>query len=69
MLQKRTGQELPWGTLTGVRPTKIPMALIDAGHSKRGDGKDHEGAVSGQQGKNGTGCFNCQQRTSYPGGY
>lgn len=33
MLQKRTGQELPWGTLTGVRPTKIPMALIDAGHS------------------------------------
>lgn len=33
MPQKRTGQELPWGTLTGVRPTKIPMALIDAGHS------------------------------------
>ena len=31
--KKRTGQELPWGTLTGVRPTKIPMALIDAGHS------------------------------------
>ena len=33
MLKERTGQELPWGTLTGVRPTKIPMALLDDGFS------------------------------------
>ncbi len=24
-----TGKELPWGTLTGIRPTKIPMALLE----------------------------------------
>ena len=24
-LKKQTGRELPWGTLTGIRPTKIPM--------------------------------------------
>lgn len=33
MLKERTGQELPWGTLTGVRPTKIPMALLEEGYS------------------------------------
>lgn len=31
MLQERTGQKLPWGTLTGIRPTKIPMALLEKG--------------------------------------
>lgn len=31
MLQEYTGQELPWGTLTGIRPTKIPMAMLVAG--------------------------------------
>ncbi len=25
------GRHLPWGTLTGIRPTKIPMALLEAG--------------------------------------
>ena len=28
LLSKLTGQELPWGTLTGIRPTKIPMQLL-----------------------------------------
>lgn len=28
-----TGKELPWGTLTGVRPVKIPLSMIE-------DGKD-----------------------------
>lgn len=28
LLTKRTGKELPWGTLTGIRPTKIPYAMI-----------------------------------------
>ncbi len=31
VLSEVTGRELPWGTLTGVRPTKIPMAHIMAG--------------------------------------
>lgn len=26
-----TGKTFPWGTLTGIRPTKIPMALLEAG--------------------------------------
>ena len=25
LLEKGSGQTLPWGTLTGIRPTKIPM--------------------------------------------
>ena len=31
LLEKRTGKELPWGTLTGIRPTKIPMAKLEQG--------------------------------------
>ncbi len=31
MLRDHTGQELPWGNLTGIRPTKIPMALLEQG--------------------------------------
>ena len=26
-----TGKKLPWGTLTGIRPVKIPLGLIEAG--------------------------------------
>lgn len=29
-----TGEKLPWGTLTGIRPTKIPMKLLEEGKSK-----------------------------------
>ena len=31
MLSDRTGKQLPWGNLTGIRPTKIPMDLLDLG--------------------------------------
>lgn len=31
MLSDHTGQTLPWGTLTGIRPTKIPMGLLEKG--------------------------------------
>ncbi len=31
MLSKYTGQKLPWGSLTGIRPTKIPMSMLEAG--------------------------------------
>lgn len=33
MLSSYTGKELPWGTLTGIRPTKIPMSLLEEGRS------------------------------------
>ena len=33
LLKEGTGRELPWGTLTGIRPTKIPMKLMEEGHS------------------------------------
>lgn len=34
MLSKETGQTLPWGTLTGIRPTKIAMKVLENGGSK-----------------------------------
>ena len=34
MLVKLTGQELPWGSLTGIRPTKIPMQMLEQGQSE-----------------------------------
>lgn len=31
ILSDFTGQQLPWGNLTGIRPTKIPMQLLEKG--------------------------------------
>lgn len=31
VLSAHTHQQLPWGNLTGIRPTKIPMALLEKG--------------------------------------
>lgn len=39
MLRELTGRELPWGTLTGIRPVKIPLGMLE-------DGKD-EDAIAG----------------------
>ncbi len=36
LLSKYTKQTLPWGNLTGIRPVKIPMNLLEEG---RGDGE------------------------------
>jgi len=33
-LKKATGKELPWGMLTGIRPTKIVHEMIEKGHEK-----------------------------------
>ena len=33
LLSENTGKTLPWGTLTGIRPTKIPMAMLEEGRS------------------------------------
>ena len=32
-LSEHSGKKLPWGTLTGIRPTKIPMAMLEEGAS------------------------------------
>lgn len=34
MLVEITGQELPWGSLTGIRPTKIPMQMLEQGRTE-----------------------------------
>ena len=34
MLTEHTGKQLPWGTLTGIRPTKIAMQLLEEGKSR-----------------------------------
>lgn len=31
MLCEHTGKRMPWGNLTGIRPTKIPMKLLEEG--------------------------------------
>ncbi len=33
LLSERTGRELPWGSLTGVRPVKIAMEAVEHGRS------------------------------------
>lgn len=35
MLNEMTGKSLPWGMLTGVRPTKIAMSLLENGKSEK----------------------------------
>lgn len=34
LLTVYAGKTLPWGTLTGIRPTKIPMELLEEGKAK-----------------------------------
>ncbi len=33
-LEQRTGKQLPWGALTGIRPTKIAYAMLEQGKSE-----------------------------------
>lgn len=35
VVSAHTGKRLPWGTLTGIRPTKIPMAMLEEGKSEK----------------------------------
>lgn len=34
MLAAFSEKTLPWGTLTGIRPTKIPLGMLEEGHSE-----------------------------------
>lgn len=40
MLSDYTGKTLPWGTLSGIRPTKIPMKMLDEAESKKEGSSD-----------------------------
>ncbi len=33
LLRRQTGKELPWGTLTGIRPTKLVMGMLEEGRT------------------------------------
>lgn len=44
-----TGRTLPWGDLTGIRPTKIPMKLLEEGWKKYRDCPVYEGNIWGKQ--------------------
>lgn len=35
MLEQYSGRSLPWGTLTGIRPVKIPMKLLEEGKDQK----------------------------------
>ncbi len=35
VLSEATGKELPWGTMTGIRPVKVPMKMIREGASDK----------------------------------
>ncbi len=35
LLSEVTGTQLPWGTLTGIRPTKIAMTMLEAGDDEQ----------------------------------
>ncbi|MCH5258381.1 MAG: coproporphyrinogen dehydrogenase HemZ [Lachnospiraceae bacterium] len=35
LLREETGKSLPWGNLTGIRPTKIAMTMLDDGACER----------------------------------
>lgn len=35
LLMEFSGKSLPWGTLTGIRPTKIPMGMLEQGQSEK----------------------------------
>ncbi len=51
LLSGHSGKTLPWGTLTGIRPTKIPMAMLKAGASEEAIRAHMEGELYCSPGK------------------
>ena len=47
LLSEDTKKQLPWGTLTGIRPTKIPMAMLEEGASEGNSGGGREAFPAG----------------------
>lgn len=58
-LSEVSGKELPWGDLTGIRPTKIPMKMLEEGKKCR-DCEIHARNLLHQPGKDGTCDHDCQ---------
>lgn len=51
ILAEYTGRELPWGTLTGIRPTKLAMNYIEKAEAKaRGSGAGTEASTGTESG-------------------
>ncbi len=44
LLSGITGKKLPWGTMTGIRPVKVPMKMIREGYTDR-EAADHMKSV------------------------
>ncbi len=53
MLQEETGKTLPWGTLSGIRPTKIPMKGLEEGKTEEEilEGMKEDYLVSEEKGR------------------
>ena len=65
-LRDVTGRALPWGNLTGIRPTKIPMDLLEEGASEGGCGPLYAGEVFCQSGQSGSRDKDCGAGTADP---
>ena len=61
MLSRVTGKTLPWGNLTGIRPVKMAMGMLESG-----DRQIYAGTVSGKPGKNCSCSDDREQRKGYP---
>ena len=54
-LSEYTGQKLPWGDLTGIRPVKIPLRLLEEGRTNGEDRGLSAGYLLCKPGKDGSG--------------
>ena len=59
MLSRATGKSLPWGNLTGIRPVKMAMGMLESG-MKNTDIAIYERTVSGEPGENSSCSYHCE---------
>ena len=57
LLVKLTGRTLPWGNLTGIRPAKLAMGMIESGMKNT----EAERKISGKSAENSPCHYDCQQ--------
>ena len=69
LLVKLTGRTLPWGNLTGIRPAKLAMGMIESGMKRHRGCPGNAGEIFSQSGKNCPCCYNCKQREGDFKGY
>ena len=61
LLVKLTGKTLPWGNLTGIRPAKLAMGLIESG-MKNTEAAQEMRELYGESAENSTCDHNSEQR-------